>query len=99
MKHIGVIPPYYTHSEQKYGSGPPLKIHRAIGEWQGRDKRRRSDCYKNSIICSGTDIILLLEPQRLKDSLQPALRMDLIDHSPSSGDSAEMPSELQHDHP
>lgn len=101
MKPIGVILPYYTHSEHNYVSRPPLKIQWAIGEWQGQDKRRR-DCNKNSIIWSQTDIILLLAQVRRRDSkaaFSPALHMDLIDHNPSSRDSAEMLSELQHDHP
>lgn len=58
MKHIGVISPYYTHSEHTCADGPPLKMWWAVCEWQGQDKRRRTDCNKNSIICSQSDIIL-----------------------------------------
>lgn len=55
VKHTGVIPAYYTHSERLCVYGPPLKMQGAVREWQGQDKRRRTDCNKNSIICSRTD--------------------------------------------
>ena len=59
-----------------------------------QDKRRSRDCNENAIICSQTDIIPLggsaMRRRRLKDSPRPALHMDLIDHSHSSGDSTEI---------